>query len=639
MNIAVDKTSSDIQTIESANVQLKEYVNKSLADPKVVGDIDDNFHQRILDSEKSVTAQIGELSEETDIDKLLQMITSIINETEELTDLHLGVIRTTSTKPEIAFVGNGKSDKSHVILRDARFQSEFKDAKSKADDVPEATIVVAAGQLRGVLQMIKDCNSGDKERATKEAVGLFQEYKERLSASSSIEEREAIIHDMNTEMANVLRENNLVMDGKAIKDFDHKKLAKGMGLVRDLTNLLDDKHSSIVTVTDIGGGALQVSGTVPIRPLSRDLEKRYQEHEMKNWTKELNPFLRHSLRGPFIDKIKDGKHVVSSQLPVPGLRNAALEQTYVQAQIGDKSLVFEDKRMLRSGTPAHNNGEGDKKAKTYRDIVTAQNLEHMVAMSGGKEVDLTVLNSDAVVFGEKEIVEGVRGGIRYYKEKKGELSKLKGSKPGSDYSQKGVSVSHKKTKHVRDVVEAFEKRNGDSIQAICCKSGKDRTQAMITQNVLSTIENLKVQGLEIDVKAAQAAIVRSGHGNAVASGVGATKGIMGTKIGNVYTGLKGDSVLLEHKEQLKTKIANLNHVELNENFEVAQPAIGHVRTQIARLELDKATLTPAVMKAADKITRDAKRQTMVEKNRPRSVAVTRKPPKPSKPNHNTGTSA
>lgn len=592
------------QTIESANVQLKSYVDRVLDERRGNFHIGNFFKENIQETRQKVLSDIEGLSKETYIDKLLSQTTDIINDAETLSDLYMGVIRTRSAEPEIAFVGNKVSDKSHVTIRDARFQDGFNEAKSKADEFPEACIVIAAGQLRGVLQIIKDSESGDKEKASKEAVGLFKAYKDKILASSSFAEREKIVKDMNTEMANVLRENNLVIDSMAVRDYDHKKLAKGMGLVRDLTNLLDDKHGSIVTITDIGG-ANHISGTIPVSPLSYDLGEYYEPSKMAHWAEDLNPFLRHSLKGDFVERIKDGRHVISSQLPVPGLRNAALEQTYVKAHDG---RILEDKRMLRSGTPAHNNGEGSKKKKAQRDLITSCNLEHMINLSGLKVVDLTVLNSDTAMFGEKEIVSGVRGGIELYKTKMAvsvEGSKLQGSKPGSDYSQKGVSVSHNKTKHVRDVVESFEKRDGDSIQAICCKSGKDRTQAMISQNVLSTIEKLQESGLEVNVDQAQKAIVRAGHGNAVASGVGATKGIMGTKIGNVYAALKGDSVLLQFKDELKTEIANLNHVKIAKDYHVKSPLISSVREHLAQSQLEGSIVvsgaSPEVMSEARKI--------------------------------------
>lgn len=598
MNIALPP----VQTIESANEDLKNFVNKNTArNPEFNRTINDYFNNRIVSGKNNLDEKISNLSPKEDLDKLMEQVTNIIHDTEILVDSHMGVIRSTSKDPEIAFVGNDREDaKSYVTLRDARYQNDFRNPKLKADFVPEASVVIAASQLKGILQIIKDADTGNKDQAVKEAVGLFKAYKIELLESKSIAERKNIINNLNTELAVTLRENDLVIAGKPIKKFQEEELAEGMGLVRDLTNLLDDKHSSVVTVTDIGGENLHVSGTIRVKPLSTEIEKRYNnEDSMKKWTCELNPFLKHSLKGDFIDKITDGKHVISSQLPIPGLRNAAFEATFVKGS----DSIYEDKGMLRSGTPAHNNGKG--KDKDLRDTITAENLEHMVALSGNKEVDLTVLNSDTVVFGEKKIVNGIREGIKKYKQRlNGEPSLLKGSNENSDYSQKGISVSHNKTRHVEEVAKAFEEEQGDSIQWDSCKSGKDRTQAMVSQNVLNTISKLKDLGLNIDVKEAQRRIVLSGHGNAVASGPGTSYGTNGTKISNVYKFLGGDSVLLDHKEQLKTKIADFNHVELNKNLKVTNPKRPVI---IAKIEAEKLNQNHGLQRSGSVLTQRPKR--------------------------------
>ena len=142
----------------------------------------------------------------------------------------MGVVRKVSEGPEVAFVGNDPRDKSHVTVRDARLQARYKDAKSKADEVLEACSVIAAGQLRGVLQIIEDADKdGNKLEAAREAIWVFSQYGLRIENSSSMEERMALVEMMNSEMADVLgsEAHGLKIDGKPIKK--DKKLQKGMG--------------------------------------------------------------------------------------------------------------------------------------------------------------------------------------------------------------------------------------------------------------------------------------------------------------------------------------------------------------------------------------------------------------------------
>jgi hypothetical protein len=69
--------------------------------------------------------------------------------------------------------------------------------------------------------------------------------------------------------------------------------------------------------------------------LSDELEKYYAEDGIKKWDGELHPLLRNSLKkDEFIMKIRDGKHQISSQLPVPGLRNASIEHSFVMNNSG-----------------------------------------------------------------------------------------------------------------------------------------------------------------------------------------------------------------------------------------------------------------------------------------------------------------
>lgn len=595
--MAISSEEKDLQTIDSANKQLQDVVRLYVTQQSkennltISGSADNKninaFFKGQIEAIKTSIAKktLGLFEDGLSIDEMQSRTTDLIKDVERKVDLEMGVVRIVSQNPEIAFVGNDPEDKAHVTIRDARLQSRYKDAKSKPDEVPDTAVVIAAGQLRGVLQIIKDSDDGGKkEAAAREVLEVFNQYKFRIEKTKNMEERIAFVEMMSSEMADVLisKEHSLKVGGKDISK--NKELKKGIGQVRDLANMTDNQHTSLVTVTDIGRNNIHVSGTVPVKPLSADLEKHYEAEAMEGWNKKINPYLKHSLKGPFVEKIKGGHHMVSSQLPIPGLRNAASENSFVMDSKGENLRT--NKKMLRSGTPAHNNGEGEEEP---RSTISQQNLEHMVALSEGKQVDITVLNSEykEAFFGESVVVKGVSDAVARYEKmiaaSDKAISPLK-------YSQKAISVHRSKAKHLKDIVDAFEAKGEQEVQWITCKSGKDRTQAAITQNVLKSFESTE----GVDAELSQQRVVRAGHGNAVAANVGATTGINGTKISNVYAGLTGDSVLRQYESQLKTKVSKMNHVEFKDpEKEAILPLIRDKASRISSVKEREAYLSAA----------------------------------------------
>ncbi|MGV2433425.1 MAG UNVERIFIED_CONTAM: hypothetical protein LVQ98_09420 [Rickettsiaceae bacterium] len=211
--------------------------------------------------------------------------------------------------------------------------------------------------------------------------------------------------------------------------------------------------------------------------------------------------------------------------------------------------------MFRSGTVAHNNGE---KVSVVQKEISSLNIAHGKSLSDGKKPDITVLNSRIV---ERPIVNSVKEAVEEYNKK---------LEPQEQciFSRHPISVSPRKGAHLNKIWKSFNDQLKDKvIQWIMCKSGKDRTQAAVLLNELMMIEKAEeIKSYPETVKFAREQLVSSGHGSAVAANVGATMGIHGTKIGNVYSLLKlfggGDNILLKFQDELETKICNLNKIEL-----------------------------------------------------------------------------
>lgn len=540
-----------LQTIDSSHKELKEIINKFLDVLPTKDDVGSFFEERIKNQRNEATQTLDTINNEMSFKEVFSAVNNVRNKIATLSDSEMGVVRANSNE-KMAFVGNDINSKSPITMRDARLQGDYGLRKNSADEIPEATIAVALGNLQGVLKIAQDSNAHEKHKklVKSTAIDIFQHYRRDLLDNNIDQKaRNRIVANMNYELAGALRKGNLSVGGQKIQDIDDKTLLKGIGQVRDLTNLDAEPHSSIVTVSHIGGGNNHVQATIPVKPLSKRLEKYYNEE--KEWMEELNPFLKQSLnKGEYIDKITDGQHMISSQTPFPGIRNGAVEKSIVLNKEGEE---IDNIQMLRSGTPAHNNGKksNDIKVDNRRKDISSANVSHASALCGKRTVDATSLNG----LNEKNIVSGVEDAVG-----RNDNEKMK-------YNNLPISVGNKAHNLVK-IWMNFKKINkaaSQLIQWISCKSGKDRTGAAITQNVLKSMKGL--DGVDKDF--ARKSIVSAGHINATAANVGATIGINGTKIGNVFAGLSvirlitgaKHSILRKFKAELSSDIASLNHVK------------------------------------------------------------------------------
>lgn len=576
-------TSENIQTSQDNGTQIEEYVQRHLNvrsegsvgaivhstgdEAAKVSDVSKFFEDKIRKAKASVKQDLDSLTymeEGQDLSEYITQMqsqtTAMIHNLEKFTDLSLGIVREVS-KPQdgVAFVGGDKSNKNPIIVRDARLQAKYqqsisdsdKPVAAKAEDVPETTITIAAGMLRGVLQIIKDCDGGKKTKAAKEAIGLFKKYEQKITKKERTQsKRNEILEQMNGEFRNLLKTNELSLGQNLLSKYSDEDLAKGMGYVRDLTNLLDDEQSTIITLTDIGSSKTHISASTPFKPLSQELELYYNPDQLGQVIKGLNPIFAHSLtRGGFVDKVMDGQHMIPSQLHLPGLRNAYEERSFV---VGDD--VTEAKRVMsRSATIADKNGKGDSK-------VSMANARHMKQVSGGDKVvlEVNVLNSNVsdMFRGERTIVQEVRSAF--------EDSGVK----DTEVTLRGISTHDSdKAKHVSEIsdgakaaAETIKPGNTGTVrrQFLTCKSGKDRTNAAVTIVTLESLEEVK----DVDLNVAQTRVAMAGHGSALSAAHGATAGINGTKMGNVLNGLsEKNCVLVKFNKYFVTKVADANHVK------------------------------------------------------------------------------
>lgn len=568
-------TSENVQTSQSADLKVKNYVKAHLSqnqentvgtllgkDAPKVGEF---FQGKVANARKKANEVLEGFDHikrghdlENYITQLQAQTTKLIHELEQVTDLSIGIVREVSLPEDgMAFVGSDIESKVPITIRDARLQWRYResgDVPKKAEDVLETTSTIAAGMLRGVLQIIKDCDDGDlKHRAVGEAVGLFKKYKLKIEKDKprSQSERNTILKRMNKEFKDVLVTNDLKINGKQLSGFPEDSLRIAMGHVRDLANLTDDRQSSIFTLTNIGPFKTHISASTPFKPLSQELEAFYQGDELKMLTAGMNPILAHSFtQGGFVGKIMDGKHMIPSQLHFPGLRNAWEERSFVMDNAGN---VEAERVTSRSATPADKNGRGNR-------AVSEANIRHMKQLSGSTDLlDVTVLNSGvrSALGGEKPIVTSVQQAVRDCSDGAGfKVSVCSISKHDSNKGTHFVQISEGAREAAKTISSGntAQKRR----QFITCKSGKDRTNAAVTLSAMDSMEDVK----GIDVELAQARIAIAGHGSALSAASGATIGINGTKSANALNGVKEkDCILVKFKEELVSDIADANHVE------------------------------------------------------------------------------
>ncbi|MGV2433427.1 MAG UNVERIFIED_CONTAM: hypothetical protein LVQ98_09430 [Rickettsiaceae bacterium] len=197
-----------IQTIESSNKEIQdfvgEHIRKGLPVKMDAGAVEKYFDKEMAATKEKINTKLLALDPyKKDFAELETTINGLTKDLDKCTDLGIGVIRTISTTEEgIAFVGNEATAKNPVTLRDARLQRLYEGKKAKAEDVPETSVTIAAGTLRGVLQIVKDSDGDaqDKAKAKIEAVELFKSYQEKVMSSTSQKDRNEIIHQMNYEM-------------------------------------------------------------------------------------------------------------------------------------------------------------------------------------------------------------------------------------------------------------------------------------------------------------------------------------------------------------------------------------------------------------------------------------------------------
>lgn len=298
-----------------------------------------------------------------------------------------------------------------------------------------------------------------------------------------------------------------------------------MNTVRDFGNF-EDRHDHILTLTPQAKNNSMAWISIKVNPISEDIRQEYQNIDIQDkeplWFKKLS-LLEQALVKKYRDRILDGTYVIPTQLRfLPGLKNC-----YQDIKIYNNQEYLE----MHSGTMAYNAGN-EVSNEAIR--LTKLNIAHAKKLVDGTHLNLQVLNSNSILEKPDQNICTIMAKSVDQKE--------------IGYHQNGInllaSVFTKSGKGVIGTVTEISNRANELSQKenetlwTMCKSGKDRTFAMLVRNaavIFGRKDNIynKEHAQQIAIAMAQ-----SNHSDIMAAGAGATRGAVGLKLGAALTGIK-----------------------------------------------------------------------------------------------------
>lgn len=533
------------QTVETAHAAMNELLTEHIAKPKPnalpkIRPLNISHGANALDDIKALTA--------------------FMDVQEVNMDLRCGIVRAT-IRDSLAHIGAKQGQKSDVIIRDARAQT---DNSIKPEDTEESWIIAAAARTRGALKLISTVSGSvdDVKAAQENTWKIFNGYNERLQKANNPKARQSLIQNMDYELTWMLKHSGLKMDGMPFSTFSQKKdLSKMLLDARDACNFERENHPSIVTITgDLTPNndkrLSQIITSIPTTPCADRNDYFGKTMEDQAWYKNLSESnkpvdrMRLRLTERYKGFIADGKHVTPTQLRwLPGTAN-----TYVQkvSYLENDNIIDEKSGFttLRTAAPVHGRGkEGDE-------TITKANIEHLQSILNNKTYIQTTAtegqnnNKQPCTFVGLNSDTGKVAGLIGQGEEQKITDEMKQA-AGKNFISAAISVAWSKTKNLARATDAILK--GSAI--VFCKSGKDRTQAVLSE---AGFANAATHINPTQHAQAFQTIARAGHGEIMAGANGSSRGGFGTKIANVFGGkiflrLK-DGLILNAKKFVTNKI-------------------------------------------------------------------------------------
>lgn len=556
----------NIQTIASANERVTKLTTQHLGTMPTI----DTYEANLTKATHAARLSREQLKERLSIDGAQQTIdklTSLINVLEEKQDLRLGIIRT-KKEDAIAFVGADKeSQKSSVIIRDARLQEELSktpgiNIASRPNDVTEGWMINASATTRGVIKLLTlPPTTAEASLQINSTLKLFEKCMQDLEDADTPEKRTQITEHFNHDIKNALRGSKAIVAGQRISDLTDKEFNKVLGNARDFTNFETKDHHATITITGnllAGTNINHIESFIPVVPLSEKLKERYSITKPQTWRDEdLSPINR-ALVNAYSDKITGGQHIIPTQLQfLPGIRNYGVTSTLFAS---DNIISDEKYTATRCAAPAYNIGKQSKKDKSLMQTITDENVSHInnIAAASGQKLHINTLTNE---MGEEKLIGGAL---------RTSASNNASNNIGITQAPLSVTLSNKDN-NLSTIWDNI--RSAKKLELYCCKSGKDRTGLVDKHNQLSAIKEVvsKILGNNISNEERAKAFSTfncAWHNENLAGSNGGSLGSYGLKANTSYVLLAATNVLQSIKNfTLGNKAADLNtpKTKLSEN--------------------------------------------------------------------------
>lgn len=545
---------------------------------------------------------VDRLFSQLDANSSSQVFSSIITMSRQKADTAQGIMhfRYNTLQPIL-----GSSNTSKVIVRDCRLQGISKagiPVDKKPGEIPEHWLAVMANQARACFEftdMYIDSNLAP--HAKEKIVKLLKESKDQIMQQNITEKKlESISREFNEQSLKILKKynNSAVAVSK-----------KNIALIRDYCNFKDE-HEHVITVgsevhtSNSPDKQHPVTASMMVAPLSKDilqecskigeLNKLKSKHH-KNISDIYKPILTQKLNQTplwfqglstleqdlitkYFDKITDNKHILPTSLRnLPGLRNA-----YVEVRgISENGKLENSHLECRSGTLAQFLYSDANEAKR----ITTSNFKRAVELSGDKNLNIECLNTEfnpkqgifhnimaAVMGEERKICNLLRKGIKSV-----EVNKLGKSKATLNITATNGAARYHKNKALDTIADRSRSNAAkNQISWLMCKSGKDRTGMVATNNFLQQLCSSTQQ----DSSKIANSVMMSNHSEFLAGHHGSSRGAAGLKAGGVFTGLK-EHILSRYKSRMTpSAISNTNYIKFNSFGHKIANKISNIKTTV-----------------------------------------------------------
>ena len=337
--------------------------------------------------------------------------------------------------------------------------------------------------------------------------------------------------------------------------------------------------------------------------IRQDYENIKKQTNEPNWYKELG-VLEKKLILQNIDSILDGKTISSQLKHLPGLKNAYVEIRGNTEEIEGKTTLKETYAEFRTGAIAQYGNKSD------RDNLTKRNVKHLSDLAGGP-LKLNVLNSNNALgffrVGEAPICNLTENSAKDFRDVSYNNIPLSAqlttprlllglvistaTLPLTLMGGLGYAALRGDSKQIMNFITApikFVLQSGkdsrlDSLSSLSeeaaksqkspdskqplymcymCKSGKDRTgMQTLINNIQNTFTTLGSESAG-QKKAVAAAIVDTGHSEAISGSHGATIGITELKSNGVFSGISAHFIGAFKGELEGGALSKQNHLRI-----------------------------------------------------------------------------